>query len=81
MVVLGATTMTADLTNPIFTDDAKARQYLESVRWPRGPICPHCGIGPEGPTVTAPDHWRETIQKSSDGGTVSPSWFRPLVRG
>jgi transposase-like protein len=36
-------TMTADLTNPIFTNENKARQYLESVRWPRGPICPHCG--------------------------------------
>jgi transposase-like protein len=26
-----------------FPDDAKARAYLESVRWPMGPICPHCG--------------------------------------
>jgi transposase-like protein len=24
------------------TDDA-AREYLESVRWPNGPVCPHCG--------------------------------------
>jgi transposase-like protein len=35
--------MTADLTNPIFTDETKARDYLESVRWAKGPICPHCG--------------------------------------
>jgi transposase-like protein len=35
--------MTADLTKPMFTDPEKAREYLESVRWPRGPICPHCG--------------------------------------
>jgi len=35
--------MTADLTKPMFTDHEKAREYLESVRWPRGPICPHCG--------------------------------------
>jgi transposase-like protein len=35
--------MTADLTQPMFTDEAKAREYLESVRWPKGPICPHCG--------------------------------------
>lgn len=32
-----------DLTNPIFTDESKAREYLEAVRWPNGPICPHCG--------------------------------------
>ena len=35
--------MTADLTKPMFTDETKAREYLESVRWPSGPICPHCG--------------------------------------
>lgn len=24
-------------------DDASARRLLESIRWPDGPICPHCG--------------------------------------
>jgi transposase-like protein len=28
---------------PYFHDDEKAREYLESVRWPNGPVCPHCG--------------------------------------
>ena len=32
-----------DLHNPIFTNDAKAREALEAVRWPDGPVCPHCG--------------------------------------
>ena len=32
-----------DLTNPIFTDADKAREHLEAIRWPNGPICPHCG--------------------------------------
>lgn len=32
-----------DLTNPIFTDNDKAREHLESIRWPNGPVCPHCG--------------------------------------
>lgn len=31
-----------DLTNPIFSDAEKAREYLEAQRWPDGPICPHC---------------------------------------
>ncbi|MGO8763199.1 MAG: IS1595 family transposase [Desulfobaccales bacterium] len=35
--------MSTDLTNPIFTDEAKARKHLESLRWPNGPFCPHCG--------------------------------------
>ena len=28
---------------PRYTDPDAARDYLESVRWPRGPVCPHCG--------------------------------------
>ncbi|MEW5910957.1 MAG: IS1595 family transposase [Thermodesulfobacteriota bacterium] len=28
---------------PYFQDEDKAREYLESIRWPEGPICPHCG--------------------------------------
>lgn len=35
--------MIDDITNPIFHDAEKAREYLESVRWPDGPWCPHCG--------------------------------------
>ncbi len=35
--------MTDDLTNPIFTDADKAREFLEATRWPDGPNCPHCG--------------------------------------
>ncbi len=33
----------SDLSKPIFTDETKAREYLESIRWPEGPFCPHCG--------------------------------------
>jgi transposase-like protein len=32
-----------DLTNPIFTDADKARKHLESLYWPTGPVCRHCG--------------------------------------
>lgn len=28
---------------PFPTDPAAARAYLESIRWPNGPVCPHCG--------------------------------------
>jgi transposase-like protein len=27
-----------------FRDETAAREYLESLRWPGGPICPHCGV-------------------------------------
>src|ERR1700761_8464210 len=35
--------MTADLTNPIFTNEAKAVAHLEHSRWPTEVICPLCG--------------------------------------
>jgi transposase-like protein len=35
--------MTASLQNPIFTDETKAREWLEARVWPNGPVCPHCG--------------------------------------
>jgi transposase-like protein len=33
----------SDLQNPAFTDENKAREALESIRWPNDPYCPHCG--------------------------------------
>ena len=33
-----------DLRNPIFNDDNAAREYLETVLWPQGPVCPRCGV-------------------------------------
>lgn len=35
--------MTDFLKNPIFTDETKAREWLEARVWPKGPVCPHCG--------------------------------------
>jgi transposase-like protein len=32
-----------NLTAPHFTDEDKAREHLEALRWPTGPFCPHCG--------------------------------------
>ena len=36
--------MTCDLTNKIFTDEIAARKHFEAMRWPDGPVCPHCGV-------------------------------------
>jgi transposase-like protein len=32
-----------NLTDPIYSDPDKAREHLERLHWPHGPICPHCG--------------------------------------
>jgi transposase-like protein len=34
----------ATLNQPHYRDPIKAREYLESIRWPDGPVCPHCGV-------------------------------------
>jgi transposase-like protein len=36
--------MTYDLTNPIYNDEEAARKHFEAIRWPNGPVCPHCGV-------------------------------------
>jgi transposase-like protein len=36
--------MDAIFSAPHFQNDYAARVYLESVLWPDGPVCPHCGV-------------------------------------
>lgn len=33
----------SELNAPRFNKEPAARRYLERVRWPDGPVCPHCG--------------------------------------
>ena len=33
-----------DITAKRFNDKHAARKHLEAIRWPDGPICPHCGV-------------------------------------
>src|ERR1700693_5022054 len=43
--------MTFNLTDPIFTDEDKAREHFEAIHWPNGPVCPHCGATSEHVTL------------------------------
>ena len=36
--------MSFDISAPIFHDEEAAQTHIESVRWPNGPTCPHCGV-------------------------------------
>jgi len=36
--------MASNLNRPEFQDADKAREFLEAIRWPDGPVCPHCGV-------------------------------------
>lgn len=40
------------ITDPAYQNDDAARAYLETLRWPNGPTCPHCGAV-EGITTLA----------------------------
>jgi transposase-like protein len=51
----------ADLTNPAFTDEDKAREVIEASRWPDGVKCPHCGLG-------------ERV-KPLGGKSMGPGWY------
>jgi transposase-like protein len=50
-----------DLTNPAFTDEDKAREFLESSRWADGPVCPFCGQ-------------LDTVAKLG-GKSMGPGWY------
>ena len=50
-----------DLANPAFTDEDKAREFLEASRWPDGPVCPFCGQ-------------LDTVAKLG-GKSMGPGWY------
>jgi hypothetical protein len=46
----------SDLSNPIFHDETKAREWLEKRIWPDGPICPKCGVVGEATLMQGKSH-------------------------
>ncbi len=64
-----------------FQNPLAAADYLESIRWPNGPVCPHCGetnelnldpgSGPEQQYVedcqVCCQPWRVTVRYGADG--------------
>jgi transposase-like protein len=46
----------SDLSNPIFFDEDKAREWLEARVWPNGPVCPHCGRVDEATLMKGKSH-------------------------
>ncbi len=55
-----------DLRNPIFNDDEAAREHLESLLWPKGPECPHCGVGGDRITKLQGKSTRPGVYKCKD---------------
>jgi len=57
--------MVAALNLPHFQDADKAREYLEAQVWPKGRVCPHCGVIGEHYTLTGKTN-RAGLYKCSD---------------
>lgn len=56
-----------DITAPIYTNADKAREHLEAIHWPHGPICPHCGnIDPARITKLAGKSTRPGVYKCNE---------------
>lgn len=53
------------LNAPQFQDPEKAREYLEAQVWPKGRVCPHCGVIGEHYTLTGKTN-RPGLYKCSD---------------
>jgi transposase-like protein len=46
----------SNLSNPIFHDETKAREWLEARAWPNGPVCPKCGVIGEATLLKGKSH-------------------------
>jgi len=55
-----------DLRNPIFHDDDAAREHLERLLWPQGPVCPRCGVMGERITKLQGKSTRPGVFKCKD---------------
>lgn len=51
------------LLAPHFKDEDAARKYLEAVRWPEGPVCPHCGLVGEAYPIIRKEKTSEEIEQ------------------
>lgn len=79
--------MTLNFKAKIFTDETAARQHLEALQWPDGPVCPHCGVIGEATALagksTRPGVWKcRPCQKpfSVTVGTVFERSKVPLTK-
>jgi transposase-like protein len=55
-----------DLRNPIFHDETVAREHLETVLWPQGPVCPRCGVMDDRITKLSGKSTRPGVYKCKD---------------
>ena len=75
--------MSIDLTNPIFNDEASAWAHFEAIRWPHGPVCPHCGIINAADKITGKTarfglyRCHECVKQFTATGCIVKPWAGP----
>ncbi len=52
-----------NMSEPIFHNATAAREYLEGIRWPNGPVCPHCGTVGKAYKLPKTDKVRDGLYK------------------
>ena len=73
------------LSAPHFTDETAATAYLEALRWPSGPVCPHCGTVGKAYATKRPGKYRCATREcrkdfSVKVGTVFEASHIPLYK-
>jgi len=59
-VTVDATTLNLSTIAKRYSDEGEAYLFVESLRWPNGPICPHCGLVGEATYLAPKDGHRTT---------------------
>lgn len=72
------------LTQPHFQSPEKAREYLEKIQWPNGPVCPHCGTIGEHYQITGksarPGLWKCKDCRQQFSVTVGTVFERSKIK-
>jgi transposase-like protein len=51
------------LLAPQYQDEDQARRHIENIRWPDGPVCPHCGVINEAAKVNPRPDSKKPVRK------------------
>ena len=54
---------TQGLLAPQYRDEDAAREHIEKIRWPDGPVCPHCGSVNEASKIHAQPDSKSPVRK------------------
>ena len=69
----------AGLLEKHYQDEDAAREHLEAIRWPDGPICPHCGLIGEAFKLQGKTT-RKGLGSAPDAANRSPSLWTQSSR-